>query len=124
MLQYLPHVHLPSKFQRNPETVHLREVRAYAFETKYIERQCKYLEDTEKGDYQYQDPKAYESILYSVNSVLVDLGSRMNWQICSIATPSVSDILEWGKFVSHSRHLKESAELISELWYIGIKKEK
>ena len=35
-LQLLPHVHLTSKFQWNPDTVQLEEVRANTFKAKYI----------------------------------------------------------------------------------------
>ena len=44
--------------------------------------------------------------------------------LCSIATPAVRDIPARRTFVSHSRHLKASAELIDDLRCIGIKKEK
>ena len=122
-LQSLPYVHLTSKFQWNPKTVQLGEVRSNDFEKNYIACQCKDLGDTEKGDYQYQDLKADESILHSINSVLVDLGSNMKRRLCSIATPTISDILARRTFVSQSRHLKASAELIADLWCIGVKKE-
>ena len=59
-LQSLPHVHLTSEFKWNSDTVHIVEVRAYAFETKCIESQYKYLGYTEKGGYQYQDTNADE----------------------------------------------------------------
>ena len=75
-------------------------------------------------DYQYQDPKVDESIFHSINSVLVYLGSKMKRQLCSIATLFISDVPPRRTFVSHSRHLKASAELISDLWFIGIKKAK
>ena len=118
------HVHLTSKFQWNPETVQLGEVRDDAFKPKYIARQCKYLGDTEKGDHQNQDPKVDESILHSIKSVLVDLGSNMTRRLCSISTQAVSDITARREFGSHSRHLKTSAELIADLWFIVIKKGK
>ena len=62
--------------------------------------------------------------MYSINSVIVDLGSKMKRWLCSIATPAVRDIPARRTFVSHSRHLKASAELIDDLRCIGIKKEK
>ena len=123
-LQLLPHVHLTSKFQWNPDTVQLEEVRANTFKAKYIAWQCKELGDTEKGGYKYQDPKSDESILHSINSVLVDLGSKMKRRLCSIATPAVSDIPSGRTFVSYSPHLKACTELISDLWCIGNKKSK
>ena len=61
-LKLLPHVHIIQKFQWNPKTVQLVEVRSDAFETKYIASQCRDLGDTEKGDHKYQDMKADESI--------------------------------------------------------------
>ena len=102
-------MHLTSKFQWNHKTVHIGEFISDAFETKYIASQCKYLGGMEKGDYQYQGPKVDESIFQSINSVLVDLGSKMKRRLCSIATPDVSDIPEMRTFVSHSRHFKSSA---------------
>ena len=84
-------MHLISKFQWNPETVHLGEVKYDAFEKSYIASKCKDLGDRKKGDYHYRDPKTYESILQSINSVLVDLGSKMKRRIFRIATPAVSD---------------------------------
>ena len=72
----------------------------------------------EKGGYQYQDLKAYESIFQSINSVLVDLGSNTKRQLCSISTPTVSDIPARKTFESHSHHFKASAELIADLWCI------
>ena len=57
-------------------------------------------------------------------SVTVNLGSKMRRGLRSIATLSVSDIPERRTFVSHSRHLKVYAELIADLWCIGIKKAK
>ena len=109
-------MHLTSEFHWNPDTVHIGEVRSNAFDTNYIACQCKDLGDTEEGDYQYQDLKADESILYSINSILVNLSSNMKRRSCIIATPAASDISTRRKFVSHSRHLKESAELIYDLW--------
>ena len=70
-------MHLSSYFQWNPETVHIGEVRSDAFQTKNIAFQYKYLGDTEKEGYQYQNPKADESILHSINSVLFNSGSKM-----------------------------------------------
>ena len=70
-------MHLTSKLQWNPETVYIGEVITDAFETNYIAFQCKYLGGTEKGEYQYQDQKADKSMLHSINSVLVDLVSKM-----------------------------------------------
>ena len=109
-------------FQWNPETFHIGEVRSNVFETKYISLQCKDLGDTEKKDYQYQYQKVDESIFNSINSVQVNLDSQMKRKLCSIATPDVSDIPEMRTLVPHSRHLKASMELISDLWCIGIKK--
>ena len=105
-LQLLPHVHLTSNFQWNNETAELEEIRADTFKENYTARQCKDLLDTEKGDYQYQDLKEDESILYSINSVLVNLCSNTKRRLCIISTPAVSDIPERRTFVSHSRHLK------------------
>ena len=46
----------------------------------------------------------------------------MKQRLCSIDTPTVSDIPAKRKFVSHSRNLKASAEIIADLWCIGTKK--
>ena len=115
-------MHLTSKFQWNPKTVQIGKVISDAFETKYIASQCKYLGGMEKGDYQYQGPKVDESIFQSINSVLVDLGSKTKRQLCSISTPTVSDIPARKTFESHSQHFKASAELIADIWCIGNKK--
>ena len=48
----------------------------------------------------------------------------MNRWLCSIAKPDVSNIPARRTFVSHPQDLKASAELIADLWYIGIKKAK
>ena len=80
--------------------------------------------DTKKGYHQYQDQKSDESIFHSINSVLVNLGSKMKRRLHSIATSAVSDITERKTFLSHSRHLKSSAELIAEISYILIRKVK
>ena len=74
-------MHLTLKFQWNSETVHLGEVKSNNFKAKYIACQCKDLGDTEKEAYQYQDSKAYESILHSIISVLGNLGSKIKPQI-------------------------------------------
>ena len=55
----------------------------------------------EKGDYQYQDPMAGESIFYSIKSVLVNLGSNNKWRLCRIVTPTAGDIPERMIFLSH-----------------------
>ena len=68
-LQSLPHVHLTSKFQWNPDTAQIGEVRDDAFKANYIACQYKYLVDTEKGDYQYQDMKA-KGINTSLNQLI------------------------------------------------------
>ena len=115
VLQFLPHVNLTSNFKWNPKTVQLGEVSANDFKEKYISCQCKELGDTEKWDYCYQDLKEDESILNSINSVLVDLGSNMKRRLCRIVTPDVSDIPARTTCVSYSRHLKASVELIADL---------
>ena len=107
-LQSLPNVHLTSKFQYKPETVHLGEVIANAFKENYKACRCKYLGDTKKGIYQYQYPKVYESIIHSIKSVLVYLGSKMKQRLCIIVTPAVSDIPARRTFVLHSHNLKAS----------------
>ena len=48
----------------------------------------------------------------------------MKPRLCIISTPTVSNIPERRTFVSHSRHLKASVELTSDLWCIGVNKEK
>ena len=48
----------------------------------------------------------------------------MKRQLCSIATPDVRDILARRIFVSHSRNLKASTQLIADIWCIGFKKAK
>ena len=63
-LQLLNHVQLTSKFHWNPDRVNIGEVRDDHIKEKYTDYQCKYLRDTDKGDYLYQDPKAYESITH------------------------------------------------------------
>ena len=77
------------------------EVRADTFNEKYITCQCKDLVHMEKGDYQYQDPMAGESIFYSIKSVLVNLGSNNKWRLCRIVTPTAGDIPERMIFLSH-----------------------
>ena len=48
----------------------------------------------------------------------------MKRRLCRISTPDISDIPASRTFMSNSRHLKAPAEIIADLWCIGIKKAK
>ena len=63
-----------------------------------------------------------ESVLHSINLALVELVAKINRKISEITNPANYEIPERRTFVSHARHLKASAELISDLWCIGLKR--
>ena len=54
--------------------------------------------------------------------MLVELGANPKQNISEITTTSSDEIPERRTFFSHARHLKASAELISDLWCIVLKR--
>ena len=72
------------------------------------------------GKLSYSDNSTDESVLQSINPALVEFGAKLKRKISEITTPANDEIPSRRTFVSHARHFKESAELIDELWCIGI----
>ena len=52
------------------------------------------------------------------------MGANLKRKISEITTPANDEIPARRTFVSHARHLKASAELIADLWCIGLKRYK
>ena len=68
------------------------------------------------------DNSTDEAVLHYISPELVELGANIKREISEITNPSNDEITARKTFVSHARHLKASAEMIYELWCIGIKR--
>ena len=115
-LDTLPHVHLTSSFEWNPHDVVLGKLTSKpAMNTNFIR-------DTSTGDYTYKEVSSDEATLHSISTVLTDLKTNLEHQISKISTPAEDDIPARRTFISHDRHRKVTADLLSELWCIGTKR--
>ena len=114
----LPHIHLTSSSPWNPDDVVLGCVstspNVFNFMTEH--------DYSAAESHKYSDPSSDESTLHSINPVLVDMGINMKRKLSEITTPAIDDIPARRTFISHSRHKKATAEILSELWCIGTKK--
>ena len=68
--------------------------------------------NTEMGDYLYSDNGTEKAILHSINLVLFNMAVKLKRNFSEMFTPLADKIPSRRTFVSHARHLKESAEMI------------
>ena len=127
-LENCAHIDMTSKTEWNPHSMTLGECRTemrerLEYQMQTIETYDNPYSTIHKYHRSYMDPTSDEAILNNINPSLVQLKELMLSKI-NVQDSELTDIPARRTFISNKRHLKLSAESISELWGIGIKRAK
>ena len=122
-LRTLPHIEVTLGSEQNPNTVKLGKV---SMDKMMIclnyNNMSLFIRLYIQGNDHIQTIVLNEGVLHSINPAWVEFGANLKRNISEINTPANDEIPVRRTFVSHARHLEASAELISDLWCIGIKR--
>ena len=122
-IRTLPYIEVTSGSEWNPNNVKLGNVSMDKNDDAFELQRCVFGYHTiQTGKCSYSDNSTYEVVIHSINTALVELGAKLKRKISERTTPANDEIPARRTLVSHARHLKASAELISDLWCIGLKR--
>ena len=117
----LPHIEVTSGSQWNPNTVKPGKLYTDNDSDDHYQQHTVSYHTTETGKYSYLDNDTEKAIPHSIKPALVDIGAKLKRNISEIVTPAADEITAIRTPHPKSRHLKESSELIADMWCIGLK---